>query len=87
VEDIALDLHADLIEPDVFHVAGDYCLVAVGITGNVEDIGLDKVGVKVERGFIPVDGYARTNVEGVYAIGDVAGAPALAHKASHEGIT
>ncbi|MCA8946567.1 MAG: FAD-dependent oxidoreductase, partial [Planctomycetes bacterium] len=68
-------------------VKADYCLVAVGITGNVEDIGLDKVGVKVERGFIPVDGYARTNVEGVYAIGDVAGAPALAHKASHEGLT
>jgi dihydrolipoamide dehydrogenase len=68
-------------------IKGDYCLVAVGITGNVEDIGLENVGVKVERGFIPVDGYARTNVEGVYAIGDVAGAPALAHKASHEGLT
>jgi dihydrolipoamide dehydrogenase len=68
-------------------IKADYCLVAVGITGNVEDVGLENAGVKVEKGFIPVDGYARTNVEGVYAIGDVAGAPALAHKASHEAIT
>ena len=68
-------------------IEADYCLVAVGITGNVEDLGLENVGVKVEKGFIPVDAYARTNVEGVYAIGDVAGAPALAHKASHEGLT
>lgn len=68
-------------------IEADYCLVAVGITGNVEDVGLEAVGVKVERGFIPVDGYARTNVEGIYAIGDVAGAPALAHKASHEALT
>lgn len=68
-------------------ISADYCLVAVGITGNVEDIGLENAGVKVERGFIPVDGYARTNVPGIYAIGDVAGMPALAHKASHEGLT
>ncbi len=68
-------------------IEADYCLVAVGITGNVEDVGLEAAGVKVERGFIPVDGYARTNVPGIYAIGDVAGAPALAHKASHEAIT
>ncbi|MCC6466432.1 MAG: dihydrolipoyl dehydrogenase [Planctomycetes bacterium] len=64
----------------------DYCLVAVGIQGNVEDLGLEAAGVKVERGFIPVDGYGRTNVAGIYAIGDVAGQPALAHKASHEGL-
>ncbi|MCC7510932.1 MAG: dihydrolipoyl dehydrogenase [Planctomycetes bacterium] len=68
-------------------IKADYCLVAVGITGNVEDLGLEAAGVKVERGFIPVDGFARTNVKGIYAIGDVAGAPALAHKASHEGLT
>jgi dihydrolipoamide dehydrogenase len=67
-------------------VTADYCLVAVGIQGNIEDIGLEKAGVKVEKGFIPVDGYARTNVKGIYAIGDVAGPPALAHKASHEGL-
>lgn len=65
----------------------DYCLVAVGIQGNVENLGLEKLGVKVDRSFIQVDGYARTNVDGIYAIGDVAGPPALAHKASHEGLT
>ena len=64
----------------------DYALVAVGIQGNSEDLGLEKVGVKTDRGFIVNDGYGRTNVEGIYAIGDVAGPPALAHKASHEAL-
>ena len=53
---------------------------------NTEEIGLEKLGVATDRGHIKVDGYARTNVEGLYAIGDVTGAPWLAHKASHEGI-
>lgn len=63
-------------------------LSAVGRVPNVEDLGLDTAGVKLtERGgFIAVDGSFRTNVEGVYAIGDVAGPPLLAHKASHEGV-
>ena len=65
---------------------GDCCLVAVGVVGNVENIGLDKAGIKVERGYIDVDGYMRTNVPHHYAIGDVAGPPWLAHVASHEGI-
>ncbi|MCC6575237.1 MAG: dihydrolipoyl dehydrogenase [Planctomycetes bacterium] len=64
----------------------DYALVAVGIQGNIEELGLEKVGVKVDRSFIQVDGYARTSVDGIYAIGDVAGPPALAHKASHEAL-
>ncbi len=64
----------------------DYCLVAVGLTGNIENLGLEKVGVKTEKGFIKVDGFGRTNVEGIYAIGDVAGGMLLAHKASVEGI-
>ncbi|WP_297369939.1 dihydrolipoyl dehydrogenase [Acidocella sp.] len=59
---------------------------AVGIVGNVENLGLEKTKVKVERTHIVVDGYARTDEPGVYAIGDVAGPPWLAHKASHEGI-
>ena len=66
--------------------SGDCCLVAIGITGNVENIGLEKAGIKVERGAIDVDGYMRTSVPHHYAIGDVAGAPWLAHVASHEGI-
>jgi len=59
---------------------------AVGVVGNSENLGLEKVGVKVERGTIVIDGYGRTNVPGIYAIGDVAGAPMLAHKAEHEGV-
>jgi dihydrolipoamide dehydrogenase len=65
----------------------DYVLSAVGRVPNSEDLGLDSAGVKTdERGFIPVDERLRTNVEGIYAIGDVAGRQLLAHKASHEGI-
>ena len=65
----------------------DYVLSAVGRVANSEDLGLDTAGVKVdERGFIVVDEHMRTNVPGVYAIGDVAGQQLLAHKASHEGI-
>ena len=61
-------------------------VMAVGITGNVEDIGLENTKVKVDRGHIVTDEYLKTDEPGVYAIGDVAGAPWLAHKASHEGI-
>ncbi|HEX8402590.1 MAG TPA: dihydrolipoyl dehydrogenase [Allosphingosinicella sp.] len=63
-----------------------HCVVAVGIVPNTENIGLEDLGVKTERGHIVTDGHGRTNVEGVYAIGDVTGPPWLAHKASHEGV-
>src|SRR3546814_3462006 len=63
-----------------------HAIVAIGIVPNSENIGLEALGVKTERGHIVVDGYARTNVEGIYAIGDVTGPPWLAHKASHEGV-
>jgi dihydrolipoamide dehydrogenase len=59
---------------------------AVGVVGNIENLGLEKLGVKIERGVIAIDGYGKTNVPGIYAIGDVAGPPLLAHKAEHEGI-
>jgi dihydrolipoamide dehydrogenase len=59
---------------------------AVGVVGNVENLGLEKVGVKIERGTIAIDGFCRTKVPGIYAIGDVAGPPMLAHKAEHEGV-
>ncbi|CAO4173434.1 dihydrolipoyl dehydrogenase [Methylorubrum extorquens] len=59
---------------------------AVGVVGNIENLGLEKVGVKIERGVVVTDGLGRTNVPGVYAIGDVAGPPMLAHKAEHEGV-
>ena len=61
-------------------------ILAIGITGNVEGIGLEEAGVKVDRGHVVIDEWCRTGVEGVYAIGDVAGPPWLAHKASHEGV-
>jgi len=64
----------------------DQVLSAVGVAGNIEDIGLEEAGVMAEKGKIEVDEFYRTNVEGIYAIGDVAGPPWLAHKASHEGI-
>jgi dihydrolipoamide dehydrogenase len=60
---------------------------AVGVTGNVENLGLEKAGVKVDRGTVLVDEFNRTGVPGIYAIGDVAGPPMLAHKAEHEGVT
>ena len=59
---------------------------AVGVVGNIEGLGLEELGVKTERGHVVIDGLGRTNVQGVYAIGDVAGPPMLAHKAEHEGV-
>ncbi|WP_299614257.1 dihydrolipoyl dehydrogenase [uncultured Tateyamaria sp.] len=64
----------------------DTVISAVGIVGNVEGLNLEKLGVKVDRTHVVTDEYCRTGVEGVYAIGDIAGAPWLAHKASHEGV-
>jgi dihydrolipoamide dehydrogenase len=66
---------------------GDVALMAVGVQGNIENIGLEEAGVEIERGYIKVDEYYRTNVPGVHAIGDVVGPPWLAHVASAEGIT
>jgi dihydrolipoamide dehydrogenase len=67
-------------------LTADLALMAIGVQGNIEDIGLEKLGVKTENNHIVVDEYYRTNVDGVYAIGDVVGPPWLAHVASHEGI-
>ncbi len=64
----------------------DTVISAVGIVGNVESLGLEKLGVKIDRTHVVTDEYCRTGVPGLYAIGDVAGAPWLAHKASHEGV-
>jgi dihydrolipoamide dehydrogenase len=68
-------------------VEADIVLSAVGITPNTEGIGLEEMGVETENGRVKVDEYYRTNVEGVYAIGDILTGPALAHVASAEGIT
>jgi dihydrolipoamide dehydrogenase len=66
--------------------AFSHVIVAIGIIANTENIGIEALGVKTERGSIVTDEWGRTNVEGIWAIGDVAGAPWLAHKASHEGV-
>jgi len=72
----------DKVTTEVF----DTVISAVGIVGNVENLGLEALGVEVDRTHIKTDAHCRTAVAGVYAVGDVAGAPWLAHKASHEGV-
>jgi dihydrolipoamide dehydrogenase len=67
-------------------LAAERAISAAGVVGNIENIGLEAIGVKTEKGTIKVDGFGRTNVAGVYAIGDVAGPPMLAHKGQHEGV-
>ncbi|MFA7555749.1 MAG: dihydrolipoyl dehydrogenase [Spongiibacteraceae bacterium] len=64
----------------------DRVILAVGISGNIQQLGLETLGVKTDRGFICTDEFNKTNVVGLYAIGDVAGPPWLAHKASHEAV-
>jgi dihydrolipoamide dehydrogenase len=64
----------------------DRVISAVGVVGNIEGLGLEKLGVKTDRGCVVIDGHGKTNVPGIYAIGDVAGPPMLAHKAEHEGV-
>jgi dihydrolipoamide dehydrogenase len=67
-------------------IAADRVISAVGVVGNVEGLGLERLGVKSDRGAVVIDGHCRTSVPGIYAIGDVAGPPLLAHKAEHEGV-
>ncbi len=66
-------------------IKADKVLVAIGVQGNVENLGLEKAGVQVERGFIKTNEWYETNIKGIYAIGDIIGPPLLAHVASHEG--
>jgi len=67
-------------------MSAERVISAVGVSGNIENIGLEKLGVKTERGCIVTNEWSATNIRGVYAIGDVAGAPMLAHKAEEEGV-
>jgi dihydrolipoamide dehydrogenase len=79
---------ASLRKPDgdVEENTAERVILAIGITGNVEGLGLEALGIEVEQGHILVDEWSRTGAPGIYAIGDVVGPPWLAHKASHEGI-
>ncbi len=67
-------------------IKAERLISAVGVVGNIENLGLEKLGVKTDRGCVVIDDFGRTNVPGLYAIGDVAGPPMLAHKAEHEGV-
>jgi len=67
-------------------VNAERVVVAIGIVGNTENLGLEEVGVKIDRGHVVVNQWLETGVKGVYAIGDLVGPPWLAHKASHEGV-
>jgi dihydrolipoamide dehydrogenase len=67
-------------------IEADRLISAVGVVGNIENLGLEKLGVKTDRGCVVIDGFGKTNVPGIFAIGDVAGPPMLAHKAEHEGV-
>jgi dihydrolipoamide dehydrogenase len=78
--------HVELKDGSKQEIKGERLISAVGVQCNTENLGLEKLGVKIERGAIVIDGYGRTNVPGVWAIGDVAGPPMLAHKAEHEAV-
>lgn len=67
-------------------LTADKLISAVGVQGNIEGLGLEKLGIKTDRGCVVIDGFGKTNIPGIYAIGDVAGPPMLAHKAEHEGV-
>ncbi len=82
----SITAHVEMKDGKVEKITADRMISAVGVQGNIENLGLEALGVKTERGCVAVDGYGRTNVAGVYAIGDVAGPPMLAHKAEHEGV-
>ncbi|MGX9144456.1 dihydrolipoyl dehydrogenase [Mesorhizobium sp. 128a] len=78
--------HVEMKDGKVEKISADRMISAVGVQGNIENLGLETLGVKTDRGCVVVDGYGKTNVPGIYAIGDVAGPPMLAHKAEHEGV-
>ena len=82
----SITAHVEMKDGKVEKVSAERMISAVGVQGNIEGLGLEALGVKTDRGCVVVDGYGKTNVPGVYAIGDVAGPPMLAHKAEHEGV-
>jgi dihydrolipoyl dehydrogenase len=82
----SITAHVQMKDGRVEKITADRMISAVGVQGNIENLGLEALGVKTDRGCVVVDGYGTTNVPGIYAIGDVAGPPMLAHKAEHEGV-
>jgi len=78
--------HVETKDGKVTKLKADNLISAVGVVGNIENLGLEALKIKTDRGCIVADPYGKTNVAGIYAIGDVAGPPMLAHKAEHEGV-
>ena len=78
--------HVEMKDGSVEQIAAEKLISAIGVQGNIENLGLEALGVSIERGSIKIDDFGRTNVVGIFAIGDVAGPPMLAHKAEHEGV-
>ncbi|MCF6322477.1 MAG: dihydrolipoyl dehydrogenase [Rhizobiaceae bacterium] len=78
--------HVEMGDGSSQKIAADVLISAVGVQGNIENLGLEALGVKTQRGCVVIDEFSRSSVAGVFAIGDVAGAPMLAHKAAHEGV-
>ncbi|SES08038.1 dihydrolipoyl dehydrogenase [Rhizobium sp. NFR03] len=82
----SITAHVEKKDGTIEKITADRMISAVGVVGNIENLGLEGLGVKTDRGCIVIDGYGKTNVPGLYAIGDVAGPPMLAHKAEHEAV-
>src|SRR5690606_11499979 len=82
----SITAHIEKKDGTVEKITADRMISAVGVQGNIENLGLEALGVKTDRGCVAVDGHGRTSVPGINAIGDVAGPPMLAHKAEHEGV-
>ncbi len=78
--------HVEDAEGKAQKIEAEKLISAIGVVGNIESLGLEELGVKTDRGCVVIDEVSRTNIEGIYAIGDVAGPPMLAHKAEHEGV-
>ncbi len=78
--------HVEMKGGKVEQISAEKLISAVGVQGNIENLGLEALGIATDRGCIVIDDFGRTNVEGTFAIGDVAGPPMLAHKAEHEGV-
>ncbi|ESY03145.1 dihydrolipoamide dehydrogenase [Mesorhizobium sp. LNJC399B00] len=82
----SITAHVEMKDGKVEKITAGRMISAVGVQGNIDNLGLETLGVKTDRGCVVIDGYGKTNVPGIYAIGDVAGPPMLAHKAEHEGV-
>jgi len=84
--DTGIVAHVEMKNGEVEGISAEKLISAVGVQGNIENLGLENLGIKTDRGCIVIDEFGKTNVAGIFAIGDVAGPPMLAHKAEHEGV-